>query len=66
MGIKEEKSKEYAELKVRQYDKDHIIKKYGMYRAKQQCNFDGFDIQEAFEVGWYEAMVYIHSMTKSK
>lgn len=53
---KEEKSKEYAELKVRQYDKNNTIEKYGMYRAMQQCNFDGFDIQEAFDVGWDEAL----------
>lgn len=53
---KEQKSKEYAELKVKQYDKNHTIEKYGMHRAMQQCNFDGFDIQEAFEEGWDEAL----------
>lgn len=63
---KEEKSKEYAELKVRQYDKNNTIEKYGMYRAMQQCNFDGFDLRDAFETGWHEAIVYIQSMIKSK
>lgn len=53
---KEDKSKEYSELKVRQYDKNNTIEKYGMYRAMQQCNFDGFDMQEAFEEGWDEAL----------
>lgn len=52
---KEQKSKEYSELKVRQYDKNNTIEKYGMYRAIQQCNFDGFDLQDAFEEGWDEA-----------
>lgn len=53
---KGDKSKEYSELKVRQYDKNNTIEGYGMHRAMQQCNFDGFDIQEAFEEGWDEAM----------
>ena len=53
---KEDKSKEYSELKVRQYDKNNTIEKYGMYRAMSQCNFDGFDIQETFEEGWDEAL----------
>lgn len=53
---KEDKSKEYAELKVKQYDKHNTIKKYGMYRAMQQCNFDGFDLRDAFEAGWDEAL----------
>ena len=53
---KEDKSKEYSELKIRQYDKNNTIEKYGMYRAMQQCNFDGFDIQETFEEGWDEAL----------
>lgn len=50
------KAKEYAELKVKQYDKNHTIEGYGMHRAMQQCNFDGFDIQEDFEEGWSEAL----------
>lgn len=53
---KEEKSKEYVELKVRQYDKNNTIEKYGMYRAMQQCNFDGFDLRDAFEAGWDDAL----------
>lgn len=53
---KEEKSKDYAELKIKQYDKNNTIESYGMYRAMQQCNFDGFDIQEAFEEGWDKAL----------
>lgn len=53
---KERKSKEYAELKVKQYDKNHTIEKYGIYRAKQQCYFDGYELQDAFEEGWDEAL----------
>lgn len=53
---KEQKSKEYAELKVKQYDKNNTIESYGMHRAMQQCNFDGFNIQDAFEAGWDEAL----------
>lgn len=53
---KEEKSKEYVELKVRQYDKNNTIEKYGMYRAMQQCNFDGFDLRDAFEAGWDDVL----------
>lgn len=56
MNTKEQKAKEYAELKVKLYDKNHTIESYGMHRAMQQCNFDGFDIQETFEEGWDEAM----------
>lgn len=50
------KAKDYAELKVKQYDKNNTIEKYGMYRAMQQCNFDGFDLRDAFEAGWDEAL----------
>lgn len=53
---KEDKSKEYSELKVRQYDKNNTIEKYGMYRAMQQCNFDGFDLRDAFEAGRDDAL----------
>lgn len=53
---KEEKSKDYAELKVKQYDKYNAIEKYGMYRAMQQFNFDGYELQDAFEAGWDEAL----------
>lgn len=53
---KEEKSKDYAELKVKQYDKNNNIEKYGMYRAMSQCNFDGNDLRDAFEAGWDEAL----------
>ena len=52
---KEQKAKDYAELKVRQYDKNNTIEKYGMYRAMSQCNFDGNDLRDAFEAGWSEA-----------
>lgn len=53
---KEEKSKDYAELKVKQYDKNNTIEKYGMYRAMSQCNFGGNDLRDAFEEGWDEAL----------
>lgn len=53
---KEEKSKDYAELKVKQYDKNYTIEKYGMYRAMSQCNFDGNGLRDAFEAGWDEAL----------
>ena len=53
---KEEKSKEYSELKVRQYDKYNIIDKYGIHRAMSQCNFDGNDLRDGFETGWDEAL----------
>ena len=33
MNTKEQKAKEYAELKVKQYDKNHTIESYGMHRA---------------------------------
>lgn len=52
---KEDKSKEYAELKVKQYDKYNIIDKYGIHRAMSQCNFDGNDLRDGFEAGWDEA-----------
>lgn len=50
------KAKEYAELKVKQYDKNNTIESYGMHRAMQQCNFDGFGLLDAFEAGWDEAL----------
>lgn len=50
------KAKDYAELKVKQYDKNNTIEKYGMYRAMSQCNFDGNDLRDAFEAGWDEAL----------
>lgn len=63
---KEEKSKDYAELKVKQYDKDNTIEKYGMYRAMQQCMFDGYDLIDAYEKGYSDAWDYVNSILKSK
>lgn len=53
---KEQKSKEYAELKVKQYNKNHTIESYGINRAMQQLYFDGYELQDAFEEGWDEAL----------
>lgn len=63
---KEQKSKEYAELKVKQYDKDNTIEKYGMYRAMQQCMFDGYDLMYAYEKGYSDALDYVNSIIKNK
>lgn len=63
---KEDESKEYAELKVRQYDKNNIIEKYGMYRAMQQCMFDGYDLMCAYEKGYNDALEYVYSIIKDK
>lgn len=62
----EHKSKEYAELKVKQYDKYDIIDKYGMHRAMQQLYFDGYDLMYAYEKGYDEALEYVYSIIKDK
>lgn len=57
MSKKEEKAREYADKEVRRYHQHSgIIEKYGMERARVLSEHESWELEEAFETGWNEAL----------
>lgn len=57
MSKKEEKAREYADKEVRRYHKHSgVIEKYGMERARMLSENEAWELEEAYEAGWDEAL----------
>lgn len=57
MSKKEEKAKEYSDKEVRRYHQHSgIIEKYGMERARVLSEHESWELEEAYEAGWDEAL----------
>lgn len=57
MSKKEEKAMEYADKEVRRYHQHSgIIEKYGMERARMLSEHEAWELEEAYEAGWNEAL----------
>lgn len=57
MSEKEGKAKEYADREVRRYHKHSgVIEKYGMERARMTSEHEAWELEEAYEKGWDEAL----------
>lgn len=57
MNKKEEKAREHADNEVRRYhEHSGVIEKYGMERARMSSEHEAWELEEAFEKGWDEAL----------
>lgn len=57
MSKKEEKAREYADNEVKRYhEHSGVIEKYGMERARMLSEHEAFELEEAYEAGWDDAL----------
>lgn len=57
MSKKEEKAKEYADNEVKRYhEHSGVIEKYGIERARMSSEHESWELEEAYQAGWNEAM----------